>query len=165
MHAMAFLRRLSMGLAIIGCLLACLTAIMTTVSILGRALWATPIQGDVELTQFGIAVSIALCLPWCQFRRANIIVDFFTAGAAPAVRRRLDAIGAVLLASMMALLAWRTAAGAMSASESGETTIILGLPMWLVYATLAPALAITAVVALCQAVLPNDLAGSPEPHP
>ena len=47
---------------------------------------ARPIQGDVELTQFGIAVCISLCLPWCQLHGANIIVDFFTQRAARARR-------------------------------------------------------------------------------
>ena len=52
---------------------------------------------------------------------------------------------------MCALLAWRTAVGAAAVHEAGETTMILGLPMWWVYASLAPGLALTAWVALVQA--------------
>jgi hypothetical protein len=51
---------------------------MAVASIAGRALLNRPIPGDVELTHFGIALCISLCLPWCQLRDANIIVDFFT---------------------------------------------------------------------------------------
>ncbi|MGD9941904.1 MAG: TRAP transporter small permease [Burkholderiaceae bacterium] len=147
----ALLRAAAVVLALCGGAIASAAALLTTASIIGRALWSSPIQGDVELTQCGIAIAIAMCLPWCQFQKANIIVDFFTLRAAPAVRRRLDAAGALLLALMMALLAWRTWEGALAALSSGETTIILGVPMWPVYAVLAPGLALTAVIALYQA--------------
>ena len=52
---------------------------------------------------------------------------------------------------MVALLAWRSAAGALAVREAGETTMILGLPMWISYGALAPGLALTAVIALLQA--------------
>jgi TRAP-type C4-dicarboxylate transport system permease small subunit len=63
---------------------------------------------------------------------------------------RLDAIGALLVALMGALLAWRSAAGALAVGEAQETTMILGLPMWWSYAALAPGLALAAVIALWQ---------------
>ncbi len=56
-------------------------AIMSVASIASRALFSTPIQGDYELVQVGCAVFVALCLPICQMRGANIIVDFFTTRA------------------------------------------------------------------------------------
>jgi TRAP-type C4-dicarboxylate transport system permease small subunit len=40
-----------------------------------------------------------------------------------------------------------------------ETSMILGLPMWWVYASLAPGLALAALVALVQAVM--HLRGQP----
>jgi TRAP-type C4-dicarboxylate transport system permease small subunit len=126
---------------------------MIVVSVAGRALFSTPIQGDVELTQFGVALCISLCLPWCQIHGANIIVDFFTQKAGPRTTAILDGVGAIALAVMTALLAWRTAVGAVSIHEAGETTVILGLPMWWTYVMLAPGLALTCLVALVQAGL------------
>eukprot|EP01034_Spumella_vulgaris_P043735 gene43735-54347_t len=58
------------------------------------------------------------------------------------MNRALDALGAFLLALMVALLAWRSTVGAQAVREAGETTMILGLPMWLSYAALAPGLAL-----------------------
>lgn len=139
--------------ALLGGLAASVVALMTATSIAGRALVARPIPGDVELTQFGIALCISLCLPWCQLHGGNIIVDFFTQRTSDRARRRLDAIGATLLALMVALLAWRTTAGALAVREAGEETMILGLPMWWTYALLAPGLALAALVALVQAAL------------
>ncbi|WP_119154061.1 TRAP transporter small permease [Caldimonas tepidiphila] len=145
------LRTLARWFALLGVFCAGLVALMTVASVIGRALFMTPIPGDIELTQFGIALCISLCLPWCQLRGGNIIVDFFTARASEGVQRKLDMLGYTLLSLMMALLAWRTAVGAVSVREASETTMILGLPMWITYAVLAPGLALTLVIALCQA--------------
>lgn len=146
-----FLRRLAVLFAIVGGLAAAAVALMVCTSILGRALWARPVPGDVELTQFGIALAISLCLPWAQLHGSNIIVDFFTQRARAGTVRRLDAFGSLLLSLMVALLAWRTTVGAISVRESQETTMILGLPMWPTYAVLAPGLGLTGVIALLQA--------------
>ena len=154
----AALSRLAGWFAVLGGLCAGAVALMVVVSIAGRALWAKPIPGDVELTQFGIALCISLCLPWAQVRRANIIVDFFTQRAGPAVLRGLDSVGALLLALMVALLAWRTAVGALAVREAHEATMILDLPMWWAYALLAPGLALTAVIALVQSFTGTDAA-------
>lgn len=142
---------MSLWFALAGGGVASATALMTVASIAGRALVAKPIPGDVELTQFGVALTISLCLPWCQLHHSNIIVDFFTQRLPQAVNRRLDGVGTLLLAAMCALLAWRTGVGALSVAEAGETTMIIGLPMWWTYAMLAPGLALTALIGLWQA--------------
>jgi TRAP-type C4-dicarboxylate transport system permease small subunit len=105
----------------------------------------------VELTQFGIALCISLALPWCQLRGANIVVDFFTQRLRARSLQVLDGIGSLLLALMCALLAWRTGVGAWAVFEAGEISMILGLPTWWAYASLAPGLALAALIALVQA--------------
>jgi TRAP-type C4-dicarboxylate transport system permease small subunit len=146
-----WLKKISLAFAVLGGLVACACAAVVCVSIVMRAALSSPIAGDVELTQFGIALCISLCLPWAQLHGANIVVDFFTQSLPERAGRRLDAVGAVLLAAMCALLSWRTSVGAMSVHEAGETSMILGLPMWWAYASLAPGLALTALIALVQA--------------
>jgi TRAP-type C4-dicarboxylate transport system permease small subunit len=145
------LKRVALWFALGGGLVAFGLALLTAVSIASRAAWSKPIQGDVELMQMGIALAISLSLPWCQLHGANIIVDFFTQRLPPRRSLVLDAFGAVLLALMCGLLAWRTSAGALAGMDGGETTMILGLPMWWAYAMLAPGLALTALIALWQA--------------
>ena len=148
-----FLRTMAMVFALLGGATAAAVAFLTVASIAGRALWSAPIAGDIEITQFGIAMGISLCLPWCQLHGGNIIVDFFTTKAKPRTREVLDGIGALMVAAMVALLAWRTAAGAASVKVAGEESMILGLDMWLVYAVLAPGFALTMLIAIHQAVM------------
>ena len=148
-----FLALLSRGFAWLGVAIAAGVAVLVVVSIAGRATMSRPIQGDVELTQFGVALCISLALPWCQWQRANLIVDFFTQRLGERHNAVLDGIGALLMAAMYALLAWRTGAGAVSVREAYEATMILDLPMWWVYASLAPGLAVAGLIALRQAWL------------
>ena len=126
-------------------------ALMSVASITGRALFSRPLQGDYELVQTGCAVFVALCLPYCQLKHANIVVDFFTTRATERTRRRLDAIGALLVAVVMLIVAWRTAAGLESLRGSGETTTILGMPTWWTYAAMFPGVALTSLVAFRDA--------------
>ena len=147
-----WLRRLAFAFAIAAGMTGCAVALLTVSSIVGRSLASRPIPGDIELTQFGVALCISLTLPWAQLQGANIIVDFFTHKASERTVARLDAIGALLLAVMTGLLGWRTAIGALSVGAAGETTMILGLPQWISYAVLAPGLGLTALIAIEQAV-------------
>lgn len=145
------LRRLAVACAWLGALVAMLCAMMVVWSVAARALWSKPVAGDVEITQMLIAVAISLGLPWCQWRRANIIVDFFTQHLRPALSRRLDAVGCLLLAVMGLLLAWRSGAGALAVQAAGETSMVLALPMWWAYAALVPGLSLASLIALQQA--------------
>ncbi|MBU3724974.1 MAG: TRAP transporter small permease [Burkholderiaceae bacterium] len=149
---MNIIGRIAMVTAIVGALVAFVAGVITTVSVLGRALFFQPIPGDVEIMQFAVGLSISLCLPLCQYRGANIMVDFFTQRMAQSAVRRLDALGMLLLAAMYGLLSWRTSIGAISVREAFEATMILDLPMWWSYASLAPGLAFAGVIALMQAV-------------
>lgn len=78
---------------------------MSAASIAGRTFLGRPLQGDFELVQLGCAIGISAFLPWCQLRRGNIIVDFFTARLPARAQAVLDALGALLLALVMALVA------------------------------------------------------------
>jgi TRAP-type C4-dicarboxylate transport system permease small subunit len=127
--------------------------LMTCASLIGRNTTGWTIVGDFELTGAAAGAAIALFLPWCQVRRGNIIVDFFTAKASEATRQGLDRVGALCLAVMMALLTWRAAIGGLNAWTSGSGSMMLGFPEWVTYVGIVPALALTAVIALTQALV------------
>lgn len=147
----AGLRRLALACAVAGSSIALLVAAMVVASVVGRAAFGRPVLGDVELVQFGIGLALSLGLPWCQAQRGNIVVDFFTSRVDARMQRLLDSAGALLLALMCMLLAWRSAEGAWATRQAQETSMNLELPMWWTYAVLSPGLALTALIALVQA--------------
>jgi len=126
--------------------------LMTCISLIGRNTTGWTIVGDFELSGSAAGAAIALFMPWCQMRRANIIVDFFTAKASERTTVALDRLGALVLAVCMGLLAWRSGIGGVNAWKSGSGSMMLGFPEWIVYICMVPPLALTAVIGLVQAV-------------
>ena len=125
--------------------------LMTCASLLGRNTTGWTIVGDFELSGAAAGAAIALFLPWCQVRRGNIIVDFFTAKVSDRINAMLDRFGALLLGLVFAVLAWRTAVGGLNAWNSQSGTMMLGFPEWVVYAAMVPPFILTTVIALYQA--------------
>lgn len=134
-----------------GVLLTSIT-LMTCVSLIGRNTTGWTIVGDFELSGSAAGAAIALFMPWCQMRRANIIVDFFSAKASEATNAALDRFGALLLAACMGLLAWRSTLGGISAWKSGAGSMMLAFPEWIVYVFIVPPLVLTAVIGIAQAL-------------
>lgn len=146
------LDRLSTAFALAGGAVLCALVLLATGSIVGRALFGTPLLGDFELMQLGIALAIALALPYCQWHGGHIVVDFFTLCASPRTRGGLDTAGAWLAGAIHLLLAWRVAVAVADLRASGETTMLLGLPLWLAYLALVPGLLLAAANAVFAAV-------------
>ncbi len=158
---MRLLETLAKACAILAGVLLTMITLLTCVSLFGRNTVGITLAGDFELTGVAAGAAIALFLPWCQYRRGNIIVDFFTSKSSALTNARLDRFGALLLAVMMAVMAWRTGLGGVNAYTTHSGTMMLGFPEWVVYACIAPPLALTAVIALWQAATG---AAAPEPE-
>src|SRR5262249_31794742 len=107
---------------------------------------------DVELVQLGCAVVVASFLPYTQFRRANIIVDFFTTGTSAATQRYLDAFGTLLYTAVLALVTWRVAAGGLSIYTSQERSMLMDVPLWIPYVLMLPGLSLAVAIGAVQSV-------------
>jgi TRAP-type C4-dicarboxylate transport system permease small subunit len=140
------LKTLAAFCAILAGALLTLITLMTCLSVLGRNTTGITLVGDFELTGVAAGAAIALFLPWCQIRRGNIIVDFFTSRASARTNAWLDRLGAGLLALVMALLAWRTVLGGLSAWRTQSASMMLGFPEWIVYCFMVPPLCLTGVM-------------------
>ena len=149
---MRLLEKLARLCAVLAGVLLTVITLITCVSLLGRNTIGWTIVGAFELTGSAAGAAIALFMPWCQVRRGNIIVDFFTAGASAGTRHGLDRFGALLLALAMGLMTWRTAIGGLNAWKSQSGSMMMGFPEWIVYVGMVPPLALTALIALVQAV-------------
>lgn len=148
--AMRRLERLCDASAAIGAVMLIAIACMTTVSVVGRAFFSHPILGDIELVQLGGAVVVASFLPYTQFRRANIIVDFFTAGASERTQRLMDLLGTLLYTAVLALVTWRVAMGGISMYDSQERSMLMNLPLWIPYVLMLPGLALCVLIGAVQ---------------
>lgn len=126
----AVLRRLCRILAATGGIILTGLTLVTVASVLGRALFDTPVPGDFELVELGAAVAVSFFLPYCQIHEGNVIVDLFTAKASPGVIRILGALGDLLFLVISALLCWRLVHGCLEYREYEEVTMVLHIPIW-----------------------------------
>ncbi len=120
--------------------------VMSIVSIVGRKLFAWVVPGDVELLQMCAAFASSAFFAYCHISNGDVKVDFFTHNLAPRTVARLDAFGSLLVGLFGTLIAWRTAVGALSIKEVGETSAILGWPVWVAQILMVPGFAMLAAV-------------------
>jgi TRAP-type C4-dicarboxylate transport system permease small subunit len=126
--------RIARALAIVGGLLSIATAILVTTSVTLRWIGVGSINGDFELVQIGVALSVFCFLPLSQARRGNIMVDTFTGWLPLRVQRAMDAFWDLVYAAFMALMAWCLMNGARDAVASGLNSTMLSVPLWPVFA-------------------------------
>lgn len=143
-----WLARACQAAAVLGTLVFVALVVMSIVSISGRKLLSAPVPGDVELLQLCAAFASASFFAWCHLNHGDVKVDFFTERLPERAVHALDAAGSALVAAFGALLAWRTAAGAASVHAAGETTMILGLPLWAGQALMVPGFVLLALAGL-----------------
>jgi TRAP-type C4-dicarboxylate transport system permease small subunit len=141
------LQRVTGAVAVLGGLLALAVAILVTVSVTGRWLFAKPIDGDFEFVKMATAVAVFCYLPYAQARRGNIMVDTFTMRLPQVTQRRMDAFWDVVYAVAMAALAFALFTGTMESIRNGETTMQRQILLWPsigLAATLCALLSVTA---------------------
>jgi TRAP-type C4-dicarboxylate transport system permease small subunit len=125
--------RTARALAILGGLFSVVSALLVTTSVTLRWLGFGSINGDFELVQIGVALSVFCFLPLSQARRANIMVDTFTGWLPLSAQRAVDAFWDLVYAAFMALMAWCLMNGARDALTSGLNSAMLSLPLWPVF--------------------------------
>ena len=121
--------------------------VMSIVSITGRKVAAAPVPGDVEMLQMCAAFAASAFFAYCHLINGDVKVDFFTHNLAPRKVHAMDAFGSLLVALFGAVIAWRTAAGAIAIKEVGETSAILGWPVWIAQILMVPGFAMLAAAA------------------
>jgi TRAP-type C4-dicarboxylate transport system permease small subunit len=124
------LHALSGALAIVGGLLACVIAVLVTVSVTGRYLFAAPVPGDNDLVGVLAGCAIFAFLPYCQMTRSNIMVDFFTARLSGHTKAVFDLLGTLLYLVIAILLTWRLYHGALELHASGEMLAAFTFYRW-----------------------------------
>ena len=108
-------------------------ALMTVASILGRALISIglkPIPGDFELVETGCAVAVFSFLPWCQFNRGHVTVDILANTFPQKIQSLLMLLGNLALSCVAIIIAMQLWPGLVEKHTYGETTFILGMPVW-----------------------------------
>ncbi|MDB9778492.1 TRAP transporter small permease [Burkholderiaceae bacterium] len=127
-------------------------ALMSLASIIGRSLFASAIIGDYELVEIASGMAVSLALPYTQWARSHVIVDFFTAKSSPNKVLVLDAIASALLAIVAFIFTWRITVGLLDLIGGWDASLMLNIPTWWGYAPMVPSFALLGLVALYTCV-------------
>jgi TRAP-type C4-dicarboxylate transport system permease small subunit len=118
-------------LAICGGIILCGLALITALSIIGRAIPGIgPINGDFEIVAIGTGLAVFSILPWCQMARGNIVVDFFMTAAPTRAKTFFDTLGGLFYLVIASLLTWRMVFGGVDMYETAEKSMTLNFPRW-----------------------------------
>lgn len=109
-------------------LLFCLI-LVTCVDVVGRYFFAAPLSGAFEMTELILAALVFAALPLTTEQKEHIEVDLLNVVLSGGTKRLLSAFAGLFSAALLATLAWRLAAHALSAAEDGATTNALGIPL------------------------------------
>lgn len=145
------IRAVCLAMAVLAGLAFVVEMLLSALSVLLRMVNGRGIAGDFELVQMLSAVGIALCLPYCQFEKGHVFVDFFTLWAPQWLKRMLDTMANLLLAACSFFLAWRIWEGMSELREFGEASMVLNLPIWWGYIPVVPAFVVLGVTGLHSA--------------
>ncbi|NUB45838.1 TRAP transporter small permease [Fertoebacter nigrum] len=144
--------QLARFMAALGGLILTALMLMTSLSVLLRALGFGPVPGDFELVEAGIAFAIFAFLPWCQMNAGHATVDLFVPLFPRVVNRWILAFWEVVFAAVLVLIAARLYEGMLGKMNNGETTFLLQFPVWWSYAASVCGAVVAAVVSVYVAL-------------
>ena len=124
---------LSRAMAWFGAFVLVLLAVLSVVSIAGRALSGLgfgPVPGDFELVEAGTALAVFCFLPWAHLKRGHAAVDLFWRAYPAPLQRMLEVAADALMLVVWLLLVWRMGVSMLDYRDNGETSFILGMPVW-----------------------------------
>lgn len=141
-----FVLKASRGLAMAGGVFLLLAIGVTLLSVAGRYLLGKPVPGDYEIVEIGCAVAVFLFFPFTHASGSNIAAEFFTSGLPPRVQLVIDMIHEIIFGAIAALLAWRLSHGLADKFASGDTSILIKIPLWWAFSVAVVCFVLIAVI-------------------
>lgn len=146
--------RLAAALAVIGTTILLAAAVTVTSSVAVRIVTGGQIKGDFEIMSVGSGIAILLFLPYCQALRAHVFIDTFTGWLPPSINRVIDGAWLLVMAAAMALLTWRLGVGLEEAWDNNDVTVMIRIPLAIVFTAAVIGVAGTAVLAVLAVAAP-----------
>ena len=135
-------------LALAGAAVLLAAILVTLTSVTGRYGFGLPVPGDYELVEMLCGVAVFLFFPYTHAVNGNISAEFFTAALSERHKLLLDVFHDVVFALVAAILAWRLGHGFSDKLASGETSIMIRIPLWWAYGFAVLSMGLVALVCL-----------------
>ena len=146
-----FLNRIGAVMRVAGCFCLLGMVLITVADISGRVK-QSPIFGSEELVSFLAVLALGLALPYAHTHRSHIGVEVFVQLLSTRVRRRLKLFREVLSVLFFAMVTVMMGAYARDKHLSGEVSMNLGLPEYLLLYVLAGCFAVATLAMLADLI-------------
>jgi len=112
-------------------------ALLTGTDVLMRGVWNTPIFGCEEIVSILGIVVVGFALPYAHQQKSHIGVEIFVRRLPRRVRRTVKLLTTTATLALVSIVAWRMYLYAQTQSQSGEVSMNLELPDYLIIYVLA----------------------------
>ncbi len=126
--------------------------LLVSISVFFRYVLNQPILGSQELVQLGMVLVVMLAMPYTAIRKEHIKVDILERALGPNGRYMGNLIGRLLGSTVLSLLVWKSSHKMLDAWEYEDTTNMLELPLWPVYAAIALGMSLFVLVLIAELV-------------
>jgi TRAP-type C4-dicarboxylate transport system permease small subunit len=112
---------------------ACLAGMtfLTCADVVGR-FFRHPIFGSVEIVGFMATLAVAMALPYTDKIRGHVGVEILVRKFSERTQAIIDLLTRILSLALFGLVAWRMILYAYTMQESGEVSVILGFPEYVI---------------------------------
>ncbi|RJX34868.1 MAG: TRAP transporter small permease [Desulfarculus sp.] len=138
------LKRLG-GAALVGMM------VVTCVDVIFRY-FGRPIFGAVEIVSFMATILLACAMPLTDREKGHVGVDLFVRRLPPRAQHLVDSVTGALSTFLFALVAWQMFLYARAMKASGEVSMSLEFPSYLLVYVVAVAFAVLSLVILSELI-------------
>lgn len=131
------LDRATLWLAWLAALALIFMVVIISAGVILRYVFGSPVLGLNEIIQLTAVALVMAALPYCTQANGHVGVDVFDNAIGPGGRLFGDILSRVLSGFVLSVLVWRAVLKSLDALEYGDTTNMLGLPIWPFYGLLA----------------------------
>ena len=132
--------------------------LLTSVDVVARYVFNSPVRGAYELTEIGLALLVFLALPIATATGSHIVVDLMPEPKSAVARHAIGLFVQIVICLSFTLIAWKIWIHASRLISYGQVTNSLEIPIGVVAFTAAICAAFSAVAAF----ITNPFRASPE---
>ena len=147
-----FLDRATLWLAWLAAAALIFMVVIISAGVVLRYVFGAPVLGLNEIIQLTAVALVMAALPYCTEANGHVGVDVFDEAIGPRGRLFGDILSRVLSGFVLSVLVWRAVLKSLDALEYGDTTNMLGLPVWPFYGILALGMAICVLIFAVQLI-------------
>ena len=127
---------------------------ITCADVVGRRFFNSPIFGSVEIVGFMATLAVAMALPYAQQMKAHIGVELLIQMVSKRTQTIIDLCTGILSLALFAVVTWRMTIYAGHMKASGEVSMNLEFPEYIIIYIVAFCLFVFSVI-LIQEIIKN----------